>query len=333
MFVLDEEKLTSFLREVAGGFVRSPLEVVLFGVLVAGIIAAFILVARLHARREAVAQALRAREMFDRIAQAKSLTDEEMALLERLGSLLESPEQKHLLLERRGTFDHCAARLREREQVPASLVAGLRLKLGFKAETGQAIPHTTVDLPLRQAVYLKRRGSRRAVPGTVMHVDSDGISIAVERGSLLPVPGVGAEVYFKNQSGLFIFATQVLRVQGDVIRVSHAEQIRRLQRRTFYRKKLSLPVFMKPAGSPERPERTSFIDLGGGGASLRNPGKRYQLHDEVDLYFHFDGGKPLLRVRGDVIRVSEEGNVLHLIFRTLSEPSRDRIIRFLLRHR
>ncbi|MFW6181585.1 MAG: PilZ domain-containing protein [Spirochaetota bacterium] len=333
MFVLDEEKLTTFLNEVASGFVRSPLEIMLFCVLVAGIVAAFILVARVKSRHLVMAQALRAREMFDRVARTKSLTEEEMALLERLGSLLESPEQKHLLLERRSTFDHCVVRLREREQVPASLVAGLRLKLGFKAETGQSIPRSTVDIPLRQAVYLKRRGSKRAVPGTVLHIDPDGISIAVEPGSLLPVPGVTAEVYFKNQAGLFVFMTQVLRVQGDVVRVSHAEQIRRLQRRKFYRKKLSLPVFIKPAGSREQPERTTFIDLGGGGASLHNPGKRFQLHDELDLYFHFEGGRPLLRVRGDVIRVSGEGAVLHVIFRTLSESSRDRIIRLLLRPR
>ncbi len=333
MIVLDEEKLTSFFNEVAGDFVRSPLEIVLFGVLVGGIIAGLIILSRSQSRHAGMAQALRAREMFDRIAQAKSLTDEEMELLERLGSRLESPAQKHLLLERRSTFDGCLTRLRELEQVPASLAASLRLKLGFKAEGGESIPHSTVDIPLRQAVYLRRRGSKRTVPGTVLHTDPDGLSIAVERGSVLPVPGVVAEVYFKNRAGLFVFLTQVLKVQGDVVRVSHSEHIRRLQRRKFYRKKLGLPVFVKPAGSPGQPARTSFIDLGGGGASLRNPDDRFRVHDELDMYFHFQGGKPLLRVRGDVIRTSDEGGTLHVIFRTLSESSRDRIIRFLLRRR
>jgi hypothetical protein len=92
-----------------------------------------------------------------------------------------------------------------------------------------------------------------------------------------------------------------------------------------------MPVFVKPAGVREQPVRTSFIDLGGGGASLRNPENRFGLGDEMDLYFYFQGGKPLLKVRADVVRVSDEGAVLHVLFRTLSESSRDRIIRFLLR--
>jgi c-di-GMP-binding flagellar brake protein YcgR len=141
------------------------------------------------------------------------------------------------------------------------------------------------------------------------------------------------QVYFMNKTGLYSFVTVVRKIQGYMVQVGHSEEIKRVQRRKYYRKKVNLPVFVKPADAHERPVRTTFHDLGGGGASMNNPGNRFQVGDRLDLFFYFEGGKPLLKVQADVIRTSEEQSRLHLIFRTLSESSRDRIIGFVLQQK
>jgi c-di-GMP-binding flagellar brake protein YcgR len=145
-------------------------------------------------------------------------------------------------------------------------------------------------------------------------------------------------VYFKNPSGIYVFASRVQAVEGGLLQLSHAEQVKRLQRRRFFRKKTALPVFIRPAAERGReveeeredvPRRTAFVDLGGGGAALVNPRRVFGVGDRIELFFDIVGKKPQFRVTGEVIRTSDQGAKIHVLFDSMPEASRDRIIRFL----
>lgn len=360
MIVLDEEKLSLLFGEIAKGFVKGPLEIVLFIILVGGILAALILLYRSQAKKAAVARALRAQEIFDHIVRKRSFTGEEVALLEKLSSYMDNPKEKHLLVERRSTFNRCVERMRRQEPVAPSLLASLRGKLAFTT-SGPAAPRSSRQLPRMQPVIVMRvRGAggtgggmleagkpdgRRedTVAGRVESSTRQALIVSVNRGhpedagtwlrTHTPV-----QVYFKNPSGIHFFTSRVDGVEGNHLHLSHAEQVKRVQRRRFFRKKTALPVFIRPAeekgpGGEEEweaaPRRTAFVDLGGGGAALVNPHRAFGVGDRIELFFHIVGRKPQFRVTGEVIRTSDQGGRIHVLFDSMPEASRDRIIRFL----
>jgi c-di-GMP-binding flagellar brake protein YcgR len=361
MIVLNEEKLTLLFGEIAKGFVKSPLEIALFIVLVGGILTALVLLYGSQAKKAAVVRALRAQEIFDRIVRKRSFTGDEVALLVKLSSYLDDPADKHLLFERRSTFNRCVERMRKKEPVPAPLLASLRGKLAF-TKAGPAALRSSRQLPRMQPVVVMRvRGSgstgggvleagrpvvgrEDALQGRVEETSGKTLQVSVTRGYPKGVEswlrsGAPVQVYFKNPSGIFFFASRVHGVEGNLLHLSHAEQVKRLQRRRFFRKKTALPVFIRPA--PERgrhveeeewdavPRRTAFVDLGGGGAALINPQRAFGVGDRIELFFHIVGRKPQLRVTGEVIRASDQGGKIHVLFDSMPEASRDRIIRFL----
>jgi len=113
------------------------------------------------------------------------------------------------------------------------------------------------------------------------------------------------------------------------LRIAHSENLLRAQNRQFYRRKLSVPVGIKKAGSDEKPETVRSIDLGGGGASLVNPQRRFRKGQSVELFIETRAGRRL-KVTGSVIRTSSDGEVLHIEFDRIPESHRDRIIGYIL---
>jgi len=77
-------------------------------------------------------------------------------------------------------------------------------------------------------------------------------------------------------------------------------------------------------GTEERPTLTTFYDLGGNGASLKNPGRRYRSGDAVELTFLAAGER--FTLVAEVLRTSRNGEVLHVRFAPMRETTRDRII-------
>ncbi|MBA7689092.1 hypothetical protein ES703_97587 [subsurface metagenome] len=86
-----------------------------------------------------------------------------------------------------------------------------------------------------------------------------------------------------------------------------------------------LPVFIKPAGSEERPLESILLDLGGGGASLKNPNRSFKPGMDLELSFHPEGESRMFII-AEVLRISKNGTILHLRFGPLKETTRDRII-------
>jgi c-di-GMP-binding flagellar brake protein YcgR len=136
--------------------------------------------------------------------------------------------------------------------------------------------------------------------------------------------GEALRVYFQNRAGLFSFDSRILGVDDQGIRLRHAEEIRRIQRRKYYRKRVSQPVGVRDPGTEEQPVRSTLYDLGGNGASLKNPGRRYTAGDVVELSFMAAGER--FSLVSEVLRTSKNGDVLHVRFAPMRETTRDRII-------
>lgn len=333
MIVLSEEKLSLLFSEISQGFATTPAEIALFIVLVIGIIAFFILVSRYQAKKRAIATALQAQELFSRLSKKKALNGLEIELLNKMARYLKSPERKHLLFDSQATFNGCVDKLRKEETVSSSLVAGLRLKLGFEEGNPERPVRSSAELAEDQPVLIFEKKSKNRIPGIVLKNDPRALHIAVENHGF--GTGLTVQIYFQNQSGLFTFTSRIRRIDRGMLQIAHSENIRRIQRRKVYRRKTSLPVFVRREGESAHSIRTTCTDLGGGGASLINPDRRLKAGDRLELYFLIQalrqppGARPHIRVTGEVVRLSGGGRTAHIVFDPLPEGVRDRIIKYL----
>lgn len=331
MIVLDEDKLSWIFEEISKGFVKSPLEICLFIIIILAIVIGSFLLYRHGIKKYSEDKLLQAQRLFDLAVTRKGVSEAEREVLERLASHLKRSEGKNLLFEKKAVFNACVRKLLREEKVSSSLLASLRLKLGFNVLGNEGIPHSSAELPLEMPVLIMQKG-RRQNTGRVLGVDSRSLIIELGDASTPPKPGIPVSIVFENPSGHYSFTTSVKAVGKGIINVAHSEAIERFQRRTFYRKKLLMPVYVKRTGTEEHHTLTTLIDLGGGGASITNPEQRFVLDDKLSLTF-FTPGRKRINLSATVVRVSENGETLHLSFGDMPESSRDRILRFLLQRK
>jgi hypothetical protein len=182
-------------------------------------------------------------------------------------------------------------------------------------------------LPIDASVLLIQEG-RPSVRGTVAEPSTGSFRVHVDTEAS-PFPrGSLVEVLYQNSSGLYTFQSEVQRFKDKYLYMTHSESPERVQRRRYYRRNISLPVYIRPAGAEEKSTESRFIDLGGGGASLENPQNRFRAGAGVELSFHPDS-KSVLNVLGNVVRTSHRGSVIHVNFEHLKDSTRDRIYRML----
>ena len=325
MIVFDQEKLSAFFETVSRGFERSTLEIVLVVVSLFVFIALLIIIHRLQRRKIRIRQRRMAEERYRQIADSKSLTPSEEDLVARMARYLKEPEKKYLILVNQPTFNFCAAKLKEKEQLPATSISELRSRLGFRIHGPEQIPASSSELPEGQGMLIVATGAGSGKAQGRLRQQEPG-SLVVE---LLQAGGVFREgqevrVYFQNRSGLFSFQSMIQWVRQRSVALQHGEEIRRIQRRKYYRKRISQPVAVRIPGSEDKPVLSTFLDLGGNGASLRNPAKRFHPGEALELTFLAAGER--FTLVAEVLRVSKGGEVLHVRFAPMRETTRDRII-------
>jgi c-di-GMP-binding flagellar brake protein YcgR len=329
MFVLDEEKLNLILTEMSEGLAKSPLEIALFCVLVAGIVVSVLILHSRQMRRSREERIERSKRLFHRGVRQRRLDNTDVSLLEAMAAFIDDPGGKHLILENQTIFSTCARKLLQTGQVASASVASLRLKLGFKPRSLEQAFHSTVQLPEDLPVILVQKGGK-GCRGRIDRVESNVLCLEVTDGGIAPRRGSPVQIFFQTPSGRFTFSTRVRISEGDRVEATHSENIRRLQRRQFYRKKLMLPVYVTVAGSEKGKRFTTLIDLGGGGASIVNGEIQAQVGDRISLSM-IPAGSSKINVLGEVLRVSKGGAVAHIRFDHMSESYRDRIVGLLFK--
>jgi c-di-GMP-binding flagellar brake protein YcgR len=334
MIVFDEEKLSAFFETVSRGFERSPLEIVLVLLSFLLFVALLIVIYRLQRQKVRRQQNSIAGQRYRQIREKRSLTPSEEDLVQRMARFLKEPEKKYLILINQPTFNFCATKLRARDAAVAGSIAELRSKLGFRLQGPEQIPASSAELPEGQGLLIvaadaKAPAMRRERNGGKAHArvqkqEPEALLVQlIETGTSFQ-RGERVRVYFQNRAGLFSFLSSILSVENQRMRLRHGEDIRRLQRRKYYRKRVSQPVGIRHAGTEGQPVLSTFYDLGGNGASLKNPGRRYSAGDAVELTFLAAGER--FTLVAEVLRTSKNGDVLHVRFAPMRETTRDRII-------
>jgi hypothetical protein len=315
-----------WLSGLAQGFVQTRPEILLFFLLVVGVLLFFFLyfaVQKAMARREL---GKHSREMLEHLLGKLDLDDAEIGLLGRLAAYLQRGESEHMLLVSHQVFDACARRIRSAEGVSEVQLNALRLKIGFRITQPEAAPASSTDLLEGSPVLLVTPAGKRT-NGTVIAQGPHGILVKQDAGGPPPAKGEPLTVYFHNSAGIFSFQTRVTDLMDDAMHLEHSANIARYQRRRYYRRKESLPVFIRPASAAAQPRESLLLDLGGGGARLRNPEGMLKQGELLEMSF-----SPLERhfnLVGRVVRVSRNGKVLGVKFVSLPEAERNRIMGFL----
>jgi len=333
LFYYDPQKVSEFLDSIARGFIISPLQYALFAglilLLVVGLIVAY-RVQRGRARRQADRLAL---DRFERLAGKLGLSGAEREALDRLAG--GRVDKKLRLLVSAAAFNRAAARLGGPGAPAESSLAELRLKLGFQALNPERAPSASSELPPGLPVLLawpaagglRPAGAQRHLAAEVGAQEPEALVLVPRGGAAGPPPGSPVTVIFQNRAGLFSFNSRV-RSSNRLLRLEQVERLQRTQRRKYYRRRLRLPVQVQ-AREGEPPLASQLLDLGGEGASLVNPQKRLSAGDLPELSFRVGGES--FRLTAEVLRVSRDGQVLHVLFHGLREADRDRLLGTLFR--
>ena len=318
--------IAQFLTSLSLGFVQTRLEIILFFVIIIVFLAAISAYFAARSRRGHRELVQRSRDLIGRLYEKLSLNEQEAALLGRLAQYLDPKDSGHSLLVNSHVFDACVRRMSRAGDVSQPTLNALRLKIGFRITQNQEAPSSTAELPSGAPLLLQLKGGARA-RGTILAQGAGAMLMKLEPGAPPLAIGMSVTMYFHNAAGIFSFPTRITDMNEDAVFLSHSSTITHQQRRKYYRRRESLPVFIRPAATGAEPVQTILLDLGGGGASLQNPKGLLKRGDLLELSFTPQAEKVTYVAR--VMRVSKLGRVANVRFESLSEAERNRIMGFI----
>jgi c-di-GMP-binding flagellar brake protein YcgR len=318
------------VREILLGFMGRPIELVL--VIVGLMVLLFIVLAvYIYGNKKRLRDRMdQSRNRYDTTLRKLSLSPVERDLLEELH--LYQPDQKakqHLLVSNPSVFNLCADRMMREKDVEETTIAALRLKLGFKETKAEKRIVSTATLPASIYLLIVQRETKKFYT-KITDNSPGGLRVEITDKKIVP-PGVGTMLtcYFRTRRGTFHFQSDVLALERSTLRLSHSEHIQRSQRRKFYRIKLKMGTLVRLAGSEEIPTPSYMSDLSGGGATANNPDRRFKIGDDVQIMFEIPGDQKY-SIIGEVLRLSDERETMHIAFGPINESTRDRLISFVL---
>lgn len=296
--------------------------ILIFALLLALVMLILFLLVRSRSRRLQREIRESSSELYYFLLPTLALDGKDHQLIKHLAEFLPFPQQKHRIMINPRIFDFCARRLLAARPEKQGAVADLRSKLDFPESGEDFLPLSTRELPLDMPVILVQKGNPPARGRLIANTES---SVAVEiEGEPDTAPADDPiTVYFQNQAGFFSFTTRVAAREDRILRLGHSEKIKRYQRRRYARKRLRLPVFIRPYQGASAPFQSVLMDLSGGGASLKNPNCGFRAGQQVELSFAPHGKR--YQVLGRVVRVSMGGRMIHLEFQALEQAERERI--------
>jgi PilZ domain len=322
----NQVKIGQFLNALAQGFVQTRLEILLLFLFLIALLLVFTtyLVAQKRAADREMAR--RSREMLEHLLGKLELNENETGLLGRLAAHLDGDTTEYALLVSRHVFEQCAQKAIQSGEASEVQLNSLRLKIGFRITQPEEIPASSAELPEGSPVLLEWAPGKR-LRATIIAQGPGAMAVKPDQGVLPSTPGARLRLYFHNSAGIFTFPTSVTGRIGDTVHLEHSSSIVRLQRRSYYRRKEQLPVFVKTGSAKAGARESVVLDLGGGGASLQNPRGMMREGDLLEVSFSPRMEKLTLVAR--VLRVSRNRKVIHVKFESLSENERKRIMGFL----
>ena len=342
MIIFDKERTNELIGWVASGFGVNPVYIILF-VVVLLVFVLFLLFSHRIIRRREEAQIDRTIEEKNRRAfTAAKLTDDETNLIDSLAVYLKDPRKKYLLISSASTLSACLARGRVDGIVGRTVAETLLKKLGVDPRKHVGRLRSTADIPEGLSVIVEL-SDRKRVSGiveaqesgifVVRNTSSKASSKAASEASSsaggserdgsrrVGKPNEKATVYCFDSRGVFAFITTVVRSGTDTLVLRHTDKMKLAQRREYFRKNISISVVVRSEG---KTQTAKLLDLGGGGASLENPG--LSKGDDVQVFFT-RGHDDWLPIAGEVVRTSKGDRVAHIRFDYIADAVRDQIIK------
>ena len=263
-----QARLGQILDSISLGFRQTPLEILLFFIIVLVLLAVFVLAFFGQKRRTNREIGRHSREVLEHLLLKLDLSDEETVLLGRLAAYLDPGVSEQALLVNWQVFSGCARKLQQSEDVSESRLDALRAKIGLTSNQAAEVPGSSAGLPEGSPVVLIAAAGAR-FRGTVIEQGPLAIAVRLSGGVSFPGKGVRASLYFHNSAGIYSFPTTIVDLVKDVVRVEQSSTVTFHQpRRKCLRRKEFLPIFVRLAASREAPHETILLDLSGAGASL-----------------------------------------------------------------
>jgi c-di-GMP-binding flagellar brake protein YcgR len=318
------------------GFAGSPFEITLVALFVVLFFGGLAYFATRASRREERTRKEHANALYEELKEHHHLTPTEEDAIARLSKHLNRPERKYVLLQSQAMFNAAATTALREGAVSEGTISALRVKLDYTDQPTNKPPHSTADLPKGSAVLVTKK-EQRSVKARVIDPTETEFRLQTELERRPFAFGTLVRVVYQNNIGIFAFNCAVEGFEDGILSLTHDEEPERVQRRQHYRAELHLPVHVNYAGAEskkrknqgkQKPLESEFLDIGGGGASLRNPNKQFKAGDHIELSFH-PYGNETMRVQASVIRTSQDDSVLHVSFEQMRESMRDKIYRML----
>jgi hypothetical protein len=322
--MMSVDGMDELLRGIRDGLIRNPGQIVLLLFLVLVCVSAVFLFNFLLRRKETQHYRDTVDNLFGRYCHQYDLTQREVHLVDRMSQYLKDPRKKYLLLINQQTFLACFHTFKQAETFPKEEMLSLLTKLGFRFHDKHRHPKSSRDLnPGTPAVLLTSKD--KTYNGHVARqMDNSVVFFLPEPPRIIDLEGP-LQLIVHDFSGLFEFDTHLQKISGSDCLLAHSDQVKKIQRREYYRKKLTIPIHIRKEGFPEdMDDQTQILDLSLGGMSVVNPERKYRAGDDISLYF-YKGAHSVFHLYGEVIRVTNNRKILHIKFGHFNSNEQDRI--------
>ncbi len=330
-----------FLREVADAYVRSPLEVALFLLVLIVPVTLLIIYASHRRRKELEAWTKESYSFFMKEAEKRNLTPSQRSILFRIAQLGTNPWKAHTVFEEEAVFNKGVNELKERNEAGDDTISALRLLLGFTRHGG--VPISSASLPVGARVALAREGDESVVTGEIRDQKTSSFVVLLDEDSRILREGKRVRILYQSGTGVYSFLSDILKKRERLLAMRHTETVGRSQRRRYYRRRITMPVEYALADSAEYRDGT-IVELGGGGATVRLASDNTVQRGDF-LWLRFNSlsermqssnrnRRPVhpreITAVAQVVRLSAAG--VHVEFTKIREALRDRIIEHLFTH-
>ncbi|MFP4301613.1 MAG: flagellar brake protein [Spirochaetaceae bacterium] len=315
------------IEDFATAFSSTPVEVAMAVAFILLFVFFFALLFVRQRKAEKERQALEAQRKYREYLDSTSMSPLDRVALEELASRIRVPGYR--LFEEQGLFNRAAKAAREAGTLERAQIAALRVKLGFAGSMVGSKPSSSTEIPMDSQVLLTDRRNRRFA-ARVLPPTTGAFRVEPKQRVQLPPTGSPVKVVYEGDGGVFSFESHVLRNEGEIVELQHSEDLEGSQRREHARRLAEVPVELEPLDGNGDRFSSVTVDIGGGGATIVNPERRFRRNEELQVTLYF-AKEEELEVTAKVIRVSENGEHLHLKWVAIPEGKRDRIYGFLFR--
>ncbi len=327
MFILNEERITWVLKEISKGFKLSPLEIIIYFLILLTIIFLF----SWYYKREKQKSIKKRKEVSEKRLQKYikelKLNQKEIETLQKISKLTKNPYDIPAIIEKKALFNKYAQKLLDKSPSLSRHISSLRVKIGHKADKIDQILHSTAEIPEYSQVHIIISNGE-TIRGNVSSVKQDYIVITKNNDKTRIISGKNVIIQYQNQSGIYYFPSKLINMKNREIFISHSEIAKRIQRRRFYRKRVHIPAIIKN----ESNDTTYFAiieDLSGGGAKIKTKENIPPKNEIVIILPISENEKLTLKAKV----ISSEKGKIRVTFIDLHPALKDKIINFIFHNK